>query len=290
MNPRDLEDLERLQEATTNILRKYSDALYRRKRRQWESNNMVYKTLDDSDPNLRFNIAENTDASRYIVRVHSSETELIRQIERLMDDCRKLYESEEGVLPRIHFDRHLYQPLLLEVKVEKGEEKKKVEISPPGLVESEKRFVSDLREYWAANQDGRLSGTEAFLLRNQSRGAGVGFFENEGFYPDFILWVKRGNDQRIIFIEPHGMLLANAYIHDEKARLHERMPELAQSISRRTGDARNVDLDSFIVSATPYDDLYRRYDSGDWSREKFAEKHILFQEPQDGYDYISKIL
>ena len=29
--------------------------------------------------------------------------------------------------------------------------------------------------------------------------------ENEGFYPDFILWVKGELEQRIVFVEPHGM-------------------------------------------------------------------------------------
>jgi 4-hydroxyphenylpyruvate dioxygenase-like putative hemolysin len=45
-------------------------------------------------------------------------------------------------------------------------------------------------------------------------------------------------------------------------------------------------LDSFIISATPYDDLHKRYDDGTWDREKFAEKHILFQEQKKDYDYL----
>ena len=282
VNPHSIEDLERLQEATTSILRKYADALYRRTRRQWETNNMVYKTLDDDDPNLRFNIGEDAGAGRYIVSVPTSEDDLIQQLEQLINDCRALYETEDATLPRIHFDRHLYQPLLLEDE--------RIELSPPGLVESERRFASDIKEYWATNSGGSLSDVEAFLLRNQSRGVGVGFFESEGFYPDFILWIKQGDAQRIVFIEPHGMLLANkAYIHDEKARLHERLPELADAISERTVDAINVSLDSFIVSATPYEELYKSYDSGNWSRDKFAEKHILFQEAQNNSDYIAPI-
>ena len=282
VNPRRMEDLERLQEAATSILRKYVDAIYRRRRRQWETNNMVYKTLDDSDANLRFKIGEDAGEGRYIVSVPSSEADLIRQLEQLINDCRALYEAEDATLPRIHFDQHLYQPLLLEDS--------RIGISPPGLVESEKRFVSDLREYWANNQEGSLVGVEAFLLRNLSRGVGVGFFESSDFYPDFILWIKRGDDQRIVFIEPHGMLLASTpYSQDEKARLHERLPELAQAIAERTADTGNVSLDSFIVSATPHVELCKSYDSGDWSREKFAEKHILFQEAQNNYDYIAEI-
>ena len=243
---------------------------------------MVYKTLDDSDANLRFNNDEDSGTGWYKVSVPSSEADLIRQLEQLINDCRALYEAEDGPLLRIHFDRHLYQPLLLEDS--------RIGISPPGLVESEKRFVSDLKEYWANNQEGSLVGVEAFLLRNLSKGVGVGFFESSDFYPDFILWIKRGDDQRIVFIEPHGMLLASTpYNQDDKARLHERLPELAQAIAERTTDVGNVILDSFIVSATPYEVLCKSFDSGDWSREKFAEKHILFQEAQNNYDYIAEI-
>ncbi|MGC8782252.1 MAG: DEAD/DEAH box helicase family protein, partial [Anaerolineae bacterium] len=157
--------------------------------------------------------------------------------------------------------------------------------------ESEARFVRDLREYWNAEKDRLLAGKEVFLLRNLSRGYGIGFFEERGFYPDFILWVvdQKTNAQRIVFIEPHGMLHAKAYMHDEKARLHERLPALAQEIGRRSGRG-NVHLDAFIISATPYNDLYEHYDDGKWDRAKFAEKHILFPERSADYDYIRNLL
>ena len=51
-----------------------------------------------------------------------------------------------------------------------------------------------------------------FLLRNLTRGKGVGFFDSSGFYPDFILWVKGKDGQRIVFIDPHGMRQEKAYI------------------------------------------------------------------------------
>ena len=36
--------------------------------------------------------------------------------------------------------------------------------------------------------------------------AKVWFFEAGGFYPDFILWVLKGNKQYVTFIEPHDLL------------------------------------------------------------------------------------
>ncbi|MBW2076620.1 MAG: hypothetical protein DRG87_04260 [Deltaproteobacteria bacterium] len=184
-------------------------------------------------------------------------------------------------MPRIHFDRHLYQPLFIQY----GD---KVKMTPPGLNQSEKQFVKDLKDYWSIERDRALAGMELFLLRNLSRGTGIGFFEERGFYPDFILWIKKRSAQRLVFIEPHGMLHAEAYIHDEKARLHEVLPGLAKDIGARS-KRRNVTLDSYIISATLYEDLRKKYDDGTWDKKKFADAHILFLERSGEYDYLERV-
>ncbi|MDW8328309.1 MAG: restriction endonuclease subunit R, partial [Anaerolineales bacterium] len=187
-------------------------------------------------------------------------------------------------LPRLHFDRHIYIPLLLE--------REGITMNPPGLTKSEADFVRDLCAYWKAEKDKALAGKELFLLRNLSRGRGVGFFEERGFYPDFILWVlyTQENTQRIVFVEPHGMLHAKAYIHEEKARLWERLPNLAEEIGKRSKHPNNIQLDAFIISATPFNELQKRYGNGTWDREKFAKNHILFFERNNSYDHIKKLL
>ena len=273
----------RLQEAVVNILRTYADALYRHRRAKWESNHLVYKTLAEDDPNLRFNFNVGEEAGRYIVKVSRQHENLIEEIERLIADCDALYDDDQGKLPRIHFDRHLYQPLLVESF------DGKIRMSPAGLPESEQQFVAHLKDYCINEPNGLPHGAELFLLKNQSRGRGVGFFESVGFYPDFILWIRTGDKQRIVFIEPHGMLRAQPYSQDDKAKLHERLPELADEISKRSGTT-DVELDSFIISETRYEELHKNYDDGKWDREKFAAKHILFLECNDDYDYLAKIL
>ena len=93
-------------------------------------------------------------------------------------------------------------------------------ISPPPLNESETRFVRHLRDFWKECGGELHPDTELLLLRNQGRGRGVGFsLEGTGFYPDFILWMISGDRQRVVFVEPHGMLRAKSYEEDEKARL-----------------------------------------------------------------------
>ena len=281
VNPKSHDDRQRLQEAVINILRRYAGALYRRRQARWESNHLSYRQLDHADDNFRFNVGEHENGGKYIVKVPREKNELAMEIEKLIADCNSLYQDDQGALPRIHFDRHLYQPLLVESEG--------VTSSPPGLRESERKFVDDLRNYCASGPDALPDDTELFLLRNLTRGKGVGFFESSGFYPDFILWVKTEGTQRIVFIEPHGMLNQKAYIHDEKARLYERLPEFARDIAGRSGNM-EVQLDSFIVSATGYEDLWKHYDNGNWTKADFAAKHILFQESGDGYSYIAHIL
>lgn len=281
--PRSFEDTALLQEAVINILRKYVDAFYRTNRERWDSNHMVYRTLDESDPNLKFNPGhvKEQELGRYSVQIRRSEKGLVSDVEELIKDMERLYKEETRELPRIHFDRHLYQPLL----VERGEE---IKMTPPGLKESEKQFVKDLKDYWMEEKDKSLAEVEVFLLRNLSRGIGIGFFEERGFYPDFILWIKEDKKQHIVFLEPHGMLHAEAYMHDKKARLHEDLPELAKDISRRS-KLSDITLDSYIISATPYEDLHKKFDNGTWDKKRFAASHILFLEPRAQYDYVNKI-
>ena len=279
--PESAEEWGRLQDTVTAILRQYADRLYRHRREQWESNNMVYKTLDETDGNFRFNIGEGNRAS-YIVGVPRSEHKLIEEVKALIAGCRALDESDLSSLPHIYFDRHLYQPLLVE------KDGTPLKISPPGLTGSEQTFVNDLKEYWDKNRDDGPDDAKVFLLRNQSRGAGVGFFEESGFYPDFILWIKVGEAQRIVFVEPHGMLNEDAPDHSEKIGLYKRLGELAEAMRERSGPA-NVTMDSFVVSATPYETLRPKL-SGDWSRARLAREHILFPQPNCEYDYIAAIV
>ena len=263
---------ELLHEAVLSVLRSYVDRFYRARRERWESERMVYTELDQDDENFR----------DYKVMIPRGEVALIDAIQKLIEQADHIYRAETRELPSVHFDRHLYQPLL----VERGD---RVKSDPPGLNEAERRFVEDLRRYCRSERNGSLAGKEIYLLRNLSRGKGVGFFGKRGFYPDFILWVKDGAAQRIIFIEPHGMLHAEAYMHDDKARLHEVLPGLAASMASRTM-LKDVTLDSFIVSATPYEELRARYGDGTWNKELFGARHILFRERTDTYDYVARMI
>ncbi len=261
--PRSFSEVSLLKETVITILRKYTDKYYRICQERWESDNMVYDRLSAKDSNFR----------DYVIRIPRNEAELITAVKKLMDEGKRIYEKETIELPNIYFDRHLYQPLL----VEKGD---KIRSEPPGLKPSEVKFVDGIRRFVRMEADKSLATKEMFLLRNLSRGKGIGFFENEGFFPDFILWIKEGAHQRIVFIEPHGMFYEKTYWTSDKARLHERLAKLSKDWGEKAG-LKNIALDSFIISATPYSLLQQYYGTGNWSLEQFANAHILFFENDD---------
>ena len=282
VRPRSFSDCVRIQEAAEDILRKYMEAFYRVEREKWESNHMEFALIDEGDPNLSFNLEEKGESKkgRYLLKIKKSEREFLSEVETLLTDVERLCEREVLELPCIRFDRHLYQPLLTE-------HGGFMTMNPPGLNQGEKQFVVDLKAYWTDALSHKQHAVEVFLLRNLSRGKGVGFFAERGFYPDFVLWLKKGLYQRIIFLEPHGMIHAPSYKSDHKARLHERLKVLGTEIGARSGHL-NISLDSYIVSVTPFKNLRETYDDRKWDLKHFTKAHILFQERdrERGYDYM----
>jgi hypothetical protein len=120
-------------------------------------------------------------------------------------------------------------------------------------------------------------GMEIFLLRNQSRGKGVGFFEAGGFHPDFILWVLTPGHQYVNFVEPHGMLREGP--GSEKVQFHKRIKNLEQRLQ-----CKDVSLNSFILSWTRFPELQ-------WglTKEEMEKQHVFFMtDDRDGY--ISKLI
>ena len=150
------------------------------------------------------------------------------------------------------------------------------------MEDSEKNFVEDLWRYRHEQREELFAKKEVFLLRNQSRGRGIGFYENEGFYPDFILWITEGAKQRIVFIEPHGMVHEAIHEYNEKITLFKRLQTL--SYERFRGE--HVQMDSFIISETAFPDLRRKYPN--MAAYRFRELHILFRNPTD-LTYLSPI-
>lgn len=264
VEPTSLAEVARLEELVLTLLRKYIAKFYANVRKRWSENRVRLGHLDENDANF-------TNWSVYVPRAKASELE--PRILNLIESG-EIYGAGLTELPTAYNDRHLYQPLLTA-----GEAK----TTPPALEESEQQFVEDLRRYVRQHSEEHLAKKEIFLLRNQSRGRGIGFYQNHGFYPDFILWITEGPKQRIVFIEPHGMVHEAINEHNDKVNLFKRLRALSHNRFR----GEHVQLDAFIISRTRFVTLHDK-----WQMDKtaFAEQHILFPDPSgQNTDYLAPI-
>lgn len=270
LKPRRAEQAEQLQTVMASVLKKYVENFYRKRQQRWDSEKMIYAPLKKDDDNFQ----------DYVVKVPRTDPDLVRAVKDIIDEGKRIYNAPCSDLPGLYLDRHLYQPLL----IQKGS---KIRSIPPVLNESERCFVKDLIEF-CHSKPSVLENKELFLLRNLSRGKGIGFFEESGFYPDFILWVTEKDQQRLVFIEPHGMRLEEHPSTNRKANLHEKLQEQVAD-ARKKSKNKHLMLDSFIISATPYDDLRKKH-GPEWDKPKYAEAHILFFDQDKSSSYLQRII
>ncbi len=260
------------QEIAFSLLKKYTERYYTFRKREWELPHLEYRDLRGDDPNFLC-AKESPDNSYYRILIDQSQEEIVAKLEELKAAIEKgnLKPWEFQGMKAIWFGKHLYEPLLyLDSNI--------VEVSPAPLNKGERQFVEDLKAFHDRNAD-YFKTKELYLLRNLSKGRGVGFFEAGNFHPDFILWLLMGDKQHVIFVDPKG--IRNIGKDDLKIQFYEEI----KKIEHRLGDPKVV-LDSFIVSNTPSHTMKML-----WGMDKNAmnTRHILFQE-EDQDTYIQTML
>ena len=112
VEPKTLADVAALSEAVLALAKKYMDRFYRLRQERWASKRMRYSEVRDTDANFQ----------DYVVRVPRTgqndgdsargNARLLEDILQLIEEGERIYQRETAELPNIHFDRHLYQPLL----------------------------------------------------------------------------------------------------------------------------------------------------------------------------------
>lgn len=267
MEFRSFEQVRRWQEIATSLLKKYIDRYYKFKKQKFEGDHLEYRELTDDDPNF---------IDEYRLLIEQSREDIIEKLDELkgLITSGTLRDFEFHSLKSIAFNQHLYEPLLYA-------KSDLIEIKPVVLEnEGERDFVMDLKAFVGTNGD-LLGGKEMYLLRNMSRGRGIGFFEAGNFYPDFILWLLNGTKQYINFIDPKGLRNLEGP-DDPKIRFYETIKELEQQL----GDGQ-ITLNSFIISSTRHPEVAWWGDG--LSKEEFESRNVLFQ-MEDRDAYIRKLL
>ena len=261
------------EEIALALLKKYTERYYTLRKREWELPHLEYRDLEADDPNFLC-VRETPDQGGYHrILIDRSREEIVAKLTELKALIEKgdMKPWEFQGLKAIWFGRHLYQPLLYV-------DNDVVEVSPVPLNRGEKDFVEDLRAFHDGNAE-FFKTKELYLLRNLSRGRGVGFFEAGNFHPDFILWLIEGGKQRVVFVDPKG--IRNLGPDDPKIAFYETVKEIEQ----RLGNP-DVRLESFIVSNTPSQTMKML-----WRMEKaeMQMRHIVFQ-GEDRETYLRSLL
>ncbi|AHE95511.1 type III restriction endonuclease subunit R [Thermocrinis ruber] len=275
---KDLKGLKNLENIAISLLKSYIDKFYKREKGRFEKDIITYKPAGEQLS--LFRLASDI-VEYYKLTVPAKEQRLIEKIKELVENIDALLDEqrERGVLPRVVINNSVFVPLLLE--------KEGIKISPPGLNEGEKRFLEGLRDYLDKNPE-ILDKYHIVLLRNEAR-EGVGFMLDWGeFYPDFILWIREKNGNRIyiIFVEPKGLKMLGEVFNYEKVRF---LSEGLKETFKKQYENWQVEVKGFILSTTPYEELRRGQVVKDSeSKEEYEEKkreyegkNILFLEDRD---------
>ena len=270
------EDYKRFERIAIALLTKYLDKLYYAERARWESEVVGYDLVAMDDENENFLSEEKDNYTVTINNADENET-IIIWIKQIIEKVSKAKEENQiidlceiqGDMTVVSIQEHLYNPLLCLSK-----NNMEISVSPVALNESELSFVKALKEYVTKNAN-FFNDKGLYLIRNRSR-KGIGFFEDKGFFPDFIMWLIADDKQYITFIDPHGMRRES--IESDKVMLHKRIKEIEESLKDFP-----VSLNSFILSPTYYIEL----PEGSKPVSDWNANNVFFMEDND---YIGKMI
>ena len=268
MEVRSFSQVRQWQEIASTLLHKYCDRFYKFRKAEYEKDHLEYRPLRENDGNF---------IDEYLFLIDQSRKDIVKKLEEIKTiiDSGELRNIEFQGLSTIMFGRHLYQPLIYV-------NNDLVEVKPVSLNDGERDFVLDLQTFCTGNKD-FFAGKELYLLRNMSRGRGIGFFEAGNFYPDFILWLINGDRQFVSFIDPKGLRNLKG-TDDPKIAFYKTIKTIEEDLRAQDN---TICLNSFIISNTRMPEV--AWWNRGMSKAEFEQHHVFFQQ-EDKDTYIEKML
>lgn len=265
----DFNNFKKWQDIAIVLLKKYCDFFYKHKKAEWEFPHLNYYVLTEDDANF---IKED----KYVFTINKPEENdslisKLNQLKELLESGKvqdiAFQNFAHANFEPFDFGEHLYNPLIY-IKKNATE----IEVSPVHLNEGERNFVHDLKGYFKSNES-FFSDKELYLIRNKSK-AGIGFFEANNFFPDFIMWLIHGDKQYITFIDPKGIRNLKG-LFDPKILLSQTIKSIEYNLSQQHD---SIVLNSFIIAGTPFNDVSHWGDKDD-----FEQYNVFFQNEDKGY-------
>ncbi len=265
LEPNTFRKVREWEEIVTALLKGYTERYYNMIKAGYLSEHMEAVELTPNHPNF---------IDVYRLEIEKSQQVIINKINEINDALKSLRLKDKVIVANnftvFEFLQHLYKPLIY---IDARQYKDVVRISPVGLNESEFRFIEHLKQFYEKDK-AFFSDKKLFLLRNASR-KGIGFFEANGFYPDFMLWLVQEQQQYISFIDPKGLRQVNGF-NNPKLRFYQTVKEKIETKVREKDP--DITLNSFIISPTPFADV--NHWSGGESISNFNERNVFFMNEQ----------
>lgn len=270
------------QDMLVTLLKSYVEKAYNNAKRRWMSKNMETAYLDYNHPNfeeeyrvlMHKDLLKNEDESGFYKAISKLKQELS---EYKFSKSIKIANSDK--FEALCIAEHLYKPLLYLDKdaFKHNDTGKLIEIKPVALNKGERDFVCDIQRFFD-NNPAFFEEKSLYLLRNKSR-KGIGFFDDSGFFPDFIVWLVAGKHQYVSFVDPKGITHLRGF-KDSKIQLHKFIRE---EIEPGLHDE-DITLNSYIISDSELRDVkhwvdFQEHDSAD-KLLSFNEHHVYFQKDQ----------
>lgn len=253
------------------LFKKYIKSFYIKHRDYWYNENLGVGLVREKNELFQDYTVE--------IEKKPDNLKLIDEIDKLIKKGDKIYKGERTKLPTVYFDRHLYQPLIVD-------ENQAVKSSPPPLNTSEKIFIENLKEYFRTHKnDDLVKENRFFILRNVSK-SGIGFFiEETNFYPDFIIWILCEDSQKIVFVDPHGLYHNERSFDAPKIKFAQKIKDIEKKMNGKYRK-KSLKLFSFIIHHKDFNDVKKFWTDKNVKEGDFYNNNVLFQ--QDSY-YIKKL-
>jgi hypothetical protein len=264
----ELDDIEQVQQVVMMILRSYVSNYYKDRQTKWEQKQMSFVSMDEE-----LSKEDGNFFNHYTLEIKTSANDFLEELQDAVNG-ESIYSSPAGRPARIHFDRHLYLPLLAE---ESDVDEEDVSYSPPALNEGEKNLLRNVKQFFEAREGKEiLASWEVYMLRNRSRGRGIGLLsDGKRFFPDFIMWLQNDDHQHIVFLEPHGMVAEGEPVGDHRVSAYDQINMYEKDLTEEA-DRDDISLHSYVISQTPLAKLQDLSDQAE-TKTDFREEGLYFQ-------------